>query len=668
MLTLQDHKRAVSFSCDVMASVASFVVAFSAHSQKIPSTGEDLKTLALGALVIVVISAATFHCVQLDRTIWRYFSFSDLKKIGAAATAIGVLLSLAMLVLLPNKQLSGALALTYWFVLVVFLGSPRFAYRLVKTRIASRAVARRTVPVLLIGSGGGAAAFIRFLHNDPDVPYRAVGILELHRNGNLGRAIAGVPVLGGVEELAAVKARLAAQGKAPERLIICTKITPLNQELARNLINEAETLALRVERMPALTDFKRPLVDGKLELQQVSVEDLLGRPQVAIDLDAIHSLLHERVVLVTGAGGSIGSELVRQIARFRPSQILLLEASEYGLFMISTEIGEAYPGLPRQSLLCDVRDRRRMMRLFQSYKPEVVFHAAALKHVPMVELNPSQGVATNVLGTRNVADATAACGAAAMVLISTDKAVAPASMMGATKRLAELYCQALDRSNGPNSAAGRTRFMIVRFGNVLGSSGSVVPLFQHQLAKGGPLTVTHPEADRYFMTIREAVSLVLQASAHGISERDEFGRIFVLDMGEPIKITDLARQIIRLSGLRPDVDIKLEFTGLRPGERLHEKLFDENEDLMTSSVAGVLGATSTPPDLGSLNALLDELGHIIAEDNHAAVRTTVGQAIARFVSSQYKEKPDLSAAVGKLPKSARQRSVKLELVVMQEGW
>jgi FlaA1/EpsC-like NDP-sugar epimerase len=333
-------------------------------------------------------------------------------------------------------------------------------------------------------------------------------------------------------------------------------------------------------------------------------------------------------VLITGAGGTIGSELARQIAALGPSRLVLLDSSEFNLYAIDLELREQHAAVPSRPVLCNIRDRERVMGLFAAERPELVFHAAALKHVPMVELHPDEGVLTNVVGTRNVADAAAEYRALAMVQVSTDKAVKPTSVMGATKRLAEFYCQALDLEG--NGGARGARFMTVRFGNVLGSSGSVLPLFERQLARGGPLTVTHPEIERYFMTVQEAVALVLQASAHGLEEATARGQIFVLDMGRPAKIVDVARKVIRLAGMRPDIDVKIEFTGLRPGEKLYEELFDDTEDRLEGGIQGIFVAVSKSINLEVLRRLFDELAAVSGRRDHAGVSRLLAHAVPSY--------------------------------------
>jgi O-antigen biosynthesis protein WbqV len=415
----------------------------------------------------------------------------------------------------------------------------------------------------------------------------------------------GALILGTVDEAPAVLERLAARGGLPSMLVV-TEPEFLGAPLA-TLMAEAEKFGVPVRRAPRMTAL---LSAERIELRPVAIEDLLNRPQVSLDRPGMARLVEGRRVLVTGAGGSIGSELARQLAALRPSCLTLLDQSEYALWQIDLEILELAPALQRHAVIVDVRDAARVGSVFAEYAPELVFHAAALKHVPMVEANPLEGMSTNILGTRIVADAAQAAGAAAMVLISTDKAVNPTSLMGASKRVAEMYCQALD------IAARRTgrgmRCVTVRFGNVLGSTGSVVPLFRRQLERGGPLTVTHPDMQRYFMTVREAVSLVLQACVVGLDQaalpRGEQGGIFVLDMGKPVKIVDLARQMIRLAGLRPEQDIKIEYTGLRPGEKLFEELFHGREPPLPTGHPGLLIAAPRTAEAQAVGRAIDEIG------------------------------------------------------------
>jgi FlaA1/EpsC-like NDP-sugar epimerase len=567
--------------------------------------------LAYGLFVLV--SGLVFFWLRTYRGVWRYVSLGDLLTLLRAATLI-LLIFLPLLFLWTRlAALPRSVLVIDWFVLTALLVGPRVLYRLLKDRrldLSRGASLRRRVPVLLLGAGDSAELFIRAMENEPAAQYQVIGVLD-EKGGRIGRDIHGVPVLGGPDELEAIIARCAKRGAKPRRLIITKE--DLDPAFLRRLLERSDALGLTLARLPRLTDFKAGLADAS-ETRAIAIEDLLGRPQAVLDRASMAAMIAGRRVLVTGAGGTIGGELTRQIMELGPAELVLVDHSEFNLYRMERELIERRPALARRALLCDVRDGARVMALFASARPELVFHAAALKHVPIVEAQPCEGALTNLVGTRNVADACQTAGVASMVLISTDKAVNPASVMGATKRAAESYCQARDilsaagKPHGGNLAAGRgTRFITVRFGNVLGSTGSVVPLFQRQLERGGPLTVTHPEMARYFMTVREAVELVLQAAALGGGDGLEAGKIFVLDMGEPVRILDLARQMIRLAGLRPEQDVRIEFTGLRPGEKLNEELLHAGEALVPTSCPGILLAAPRTADLALLSRAIDEI-------------------------------------------------------------
>jgi O-antigen biosynthesis protein WbqV len=431
---------------------------------------------------------------------------------------------------------------------------------------------------------------------DRTARYNVVGVIDADP-GNVGRQLRTVPILGTIADLPRIVANLESGLRKPQKVILSPGV--LDGADVRALLDEADRLGLSLARIPRPTALSHA-PHAAVELQPVDVADLLGRPQRRLDRGAMERLVADRRVLVTGAGGTIGGELCRQIAALKPAWLTLVDNGEFALYAIDLELGESEEPVPRTAILGDVRDARSMDRIFGATRPDIVFHAAALKHVPLVEDNPAEGVRTNVGGTRIVADACRVHDVKAMVLISTDKAVHPSSVMGATKRIAELYCQALERESGP------TRYVTVRFGNVLGSTGSVVPLFQRQLARGGPLTVTHPEVSRYFMTVREAVELVLQAAALPLPGAG--GHIFVLDMGEPVLIADLARQMIRLAGLRPEIDVEIIYTGLRPGEKMHERLFHEAEPPVPTAADGILLAQ---PRFMTLGALMPPLEHLL---------------------------------------------------------
>ncbi|MBN8898065.1 MAG: polysaccharide biosynthesis protein, partial [Rhodospirillales bacterium] len=501
-------------------------------------------------------------------------------------------------------------------------GAPRVAYRQMLIRAGLRPNDGQATSVLLIGEGEDADLFLRALAQSGRSggrrpSFHVEGLLALSPR-QVGRRIQGHTILGAIGDLPAVLARLQEEERLPDTLVIATP--DLSGNALASVVEQAERFGLSLRRAPRPTALDPALPAGRtrpLELKPVAIEDLLNRPQVPLDRDGMARLIQGRRVIVTGAGGTIGSELARQVAAFGPAALMLADNGEYALWQIDLELAESHPAVSRQAMLVDIRDEARVRAVFDVFRPELVFHAAALKHVPMVEANPLEGLMTNVVGTRHVADAARAVGALAMVLISTDKAVNPTSVMGASKRLAEMYCQALDlAARAGRPAAGSAppsvmRCVTVRFGNVLGSTGSVVPLFQRQLARGGPLTVTHPDMRRYFMTVREAVSLVLQASVLGVGDvtlpSGLDGGIFVLDMGEPVKIVDLARQMIRLAGLHPDKDVEIRFTGLRPGEKLFEELFHGKEPPVPTGYAGLRMARPRTADPAIVGRAIDEI-------------------------------------------------------------
>ena len=426
------------------------------------------------------------------------------------------------------------------------------------------------IPIVLVGSLDSFDLIIRACQQRrPGMAYRVLGVVDL-AEGNIGREILNVPILGTIDCLREILFELERQGRKPRRILLTT---PIGGQPLRELQQISEQAKASLCQIPKITEF-RALTSSScpLELCPIAFENVLARPQVKLGDGATDGLINGRRVVVTGAGGSIGSELCRQIARRQPSELILLDFSEYSLYAIDMEMRTKFPEVSRVAALVDIRDANSLDCIFRKHRPELVFHAAALKHVPLVESNPIQGVLTNVFGTRNVAEAARHNGAVAFIQISTDKAVEPTNVMGATKRFAEFYIQALDvAASSQESVNFTTLFKTVRFGNVIGSSGSVVPLFQQQIDQGGPVTVTHSDVTRYFMTIGEASELVLHALAEGMQSQRHSGEIFVLDMGSPVRIYDIAKQMIRLSERE---DVRIEIIGLRSGEKLYEDLFE----------------------------------------------------------------------------------------------
>ncbi|MBF0326105.1 polysaccharide biosynthesis protein [Magnetospirillum moscoviense] len=619
------HRGHVAFAHDVIMAALSFLAAVHLRQGELAMPGWDAAMMAIATMAFTLTAAAAFLMSRMYKGVWRYASVNDLMTLTRGATLTILIFTVLMFLVTRLQDLPRSVPVINWFVLLALLGGPRFLYRSWKDRrrSAKNAAGGTRVPVLLVGAGDEAELFIRATMA-PDAEYRAIGLIS-DGGGRVGRNIHGIDVLGSTAELESVMARLKAAGSLPQRLIVTDH--RLDGGEMRRLLDQADRLGLPLARIPRLTDLKDG-VEDKLTIRPIAVEDLLGRPQTVLDREGMEALIKGKRVLVTGAGGSIGSELVRQISDWAPESLVLFEACEFNLYTIDLELAGRHPDLARHPVLGDVRDATRIDDAMRAHRPELVFHAAALKHVPMVEWNPDEGLLTNAVGTRNVADACAAHGVRLMVQISTDKAVNPTNVMGASKRVAEMYAQALDLSGIS------TRYVTVRFGNVLGSTGSVVPLFQKQLAEGGPLTVTDPEMTRYFMTVREAVELVLQASAFGDAHPDYRGKIFVLDMGEPVRIVHLARQMIRLAGLRPDIDIKIAFTGLRPGEKLFEEIFHGAEPPVATDREGILVATPRSVDVAELAAELHNLeGECRAHDAPAAI------ARLRRLVPEYAPKP-----------------------------
>ncbi|MHA1152659.1 MAG: polysaccharide biosynthesis protein [Alphaproteobacteria bacterium] len=637
-MKLRSHRlshQSVVLLHDVIMAAVSFVAALALRLglDGVPFASPNFW---LALTLFTAVGGAVFWVIDLYQGIWRYASLNDMLAIVRAVT-------LALLIFLPITflitrldELPRSFLIINWLVLVFLLGAPRMVYRVFKDRGFDHILERdshKRVPVLLIGVGDAAEVFVREMARDRDAPYEVLGLVD-EKGTRVGRRIHGVPVIGHLNDLDSLLSEVARKGRQPQRLILTKR--PTRDELEQ-ILDLAHARGMTIAHLPRLTEFQSGEAE-RLEPRPVAIEDLLGRTQTPLDRGMMRRLIEGRRVLVTGAGGSIGAELVRQAASFGPARMTLFDNSEYLLYSIGLELGEAHPELSRSLVLGDVRDRARLDEVMATETPELVFHAAALKHVPMVEDNPIEGVLTNVVGTRNTADACRKAGVAAMVLISTDKAINPSSVMGATKRLAESYCQALEIAGHRDGDSG-TRFVTVRFGNVLGSTGSVVPLFHRQLAAGGPLTVTNPEMSRYFMTVREAVELVLQASALGVaSPVEETGKIYVLDMGEPVKIMDLARQIIRLAGLRPDKDIAIEVTGLRPGEKLREELFHEAEPLVETTHPGLRLAAPRTANLELLGRSLDELAELCAGERGEGVMRLLHHLVPEYHDEQTRDR------------------------------
>ncbi len=509
---------------------------------------------------VVPLQAVVFWRFGLYRGIWRFASLPDLKRIVLAVGIAALLIPVVLILFRVNAVVPRSVLILDPLLLVTVMGGSRLAYRAWKEHRLASMLRPGSKPVLVAGAGSAADFLLRELARNP-AGFHVVGLLDDSRDKQ-GRLVQGIPVLG-------LLADVAIWAKRMEVDDIVLALPSAAHEVRKRITQACTEAGLNVMTVPSLED----LVAGRVSvssLRRIELDDLLGRDPVQLDDSGLHQLLTGQVVMVTGAGGSIGSELCRQIARFAPAKLVLFEQSELALYAMEQELPQRFPAVPIVPVIGDVKNAAWVNQTMAAQRPAVVFHAAAYKHVPLMEnANAWEAVRNNVLGTQVVAAAAQAHGVGKFVMISTDKAVNPTNVMGATKRLAEMVCQAMQQESG-------TRFVSVRFGNVLGSSGSVIPKFQQQIEAGGPVTVTHPEITRYFMSIPEAAQLVLQAGLMGAG-----GEIFVLDMGEPVRIAELARLMIRLSGADED-RIRIEYTGLRPGEKLYEELLADDESTLST--------------------------------------------------------------------------------------
>ncbi|HZR62432.1 MAG TPA: nucleoside-diphosphate sugar epimerase/dehydratase [Xanthobacteraceae bacterium] len=576
---------------------------------------------------------------------WRFASLPDLWNIFRAVTVLALsLLVLDYILVAPNFYgtfFFGKITIAlYWVLQMFFLGGPRIAYRSFRhTRTQHHAEQREALPALIAGRAADAEVLLRAIESGAVTKMRPVGILSPSR-ADQGQALRGVPVRGYLTDLEKTVNALAAQDVRVARLVLTP--TALAPEVhPETMLMLARRLGLATSRLPSLD------AGGEaLRLAPVDVEDLLLRPSVNIDYRRLENFVKGKAVVVTGGGGSIGAEICDRVVTFGAARLLILENSESALHGVLERLAAKSDGKSDtrsegksgatvvEGRIADVRDRERIVRLIKEAAPHLVFHAAALKHVPIVEREWDEGIRTNVFGSVNVADAAAAAGAEAMVMISTDKAIEPVSVLGATKRLAEIYCQALDAAAARSANGGKPpiRMIAVRFGNVLASNGSVVPKFKAQIEAGGPVTVTHPDMVRYFMTIREACDLVVTAASHALGPGRGATSVYVLNMGQPIKIVDLAERMIRLSGLEPGRDVDIVFTGIRPGERLNEILFAREEPSTDIGILGVVAATPVCPPIEVVRGWLAKLERGLDHSERAAIDGLLHEAVPDFRS------------------------------------
>ena len=578
----------------------------------------------------LVYAGFVYYLFGLHASKWRFTSLPDLFNIARASTVLAFSL-LVLDYILVSPQVYGAfffgkitIAL-YWFVQMAFLAGSRVAYRQFRyVRTQQHARGEHSVPTLVLGRAADAEVLLRAIESGAVTRVRPVGILS-PSIADRRQSIRGVPVVGDFADLEQVVRDSETAGTHILRLIFTpSALTP--DAAPESTLMRARRLGLQTSRLPTLTDGGEAL-----QLAPVAVEDLLLRPSVTIDYHRLEQVVQGKAIIVTGGGGSIGAEICDRVVTFGAARLLVVEHSEVALYSILDTLKAKGVAAEIDGRIADVRDRERIMRLFADFKPDIVFHAAALKHVPLLERDWGEGVKTNVFGSVNVIDAAIAAGAGALVMISTDKAIEPVSVLGATKRLAEMYAQALD-ADITRRAGGRAalRLIAVRFGNVLASNGSVVPKFKAQIEAGGPVTVTHPDMLRYFMTIREACDLVVTAASHALGPERADVSVYVLNMGQPVRIMELAERMIRLSGLEPGTDVKIEITGKRPGERLNEILFAHNEPIVEIGIVGIVAAKPSIPSVDTMRGWLVTLEQGLARNDRSVIYDVLRDAVPDF--------------------------------------
>lgn len=618
---------------DLLATTAALFVAFYLRFEGGDGFYDRLPLLLQILPYFLAFSVVVFFLFNLTTTKWRFISLPDALNIIRVATVLTVtLLVLDYIIVAPNVRgtffLGKVTIVLYWFLEIAFLSALRMTYRYFRyTRVRRHARTGDAAPTLLIGRAADAEVLLRGIESGAITRIWPVGVLS-PSSSDRGQFIRNVPVLGDIDDIEDVVGDFAKRNK-PIARIVMTPSAFEPEAHPESILMRARKLGVIVNRMPSLESGDMP------RLTAVAVEDLLLRPSETIDYARLEALIRGKAVIVTGGGGSIGSEICERVVAFGAARLLIVENSEPALYAITEALAAHGAAATIEGRIADIRDRERVMRLMAEFKPDIVFHAAALKHVPILERDWSEGVKTNIFGSINVADAAHHAGAEAMVMISTDKAIEPVSMLGLTKRFAEMYCQALDHDLAAAGSSGKRpmRLISVRFGNVLASNGSVVPKFKAQIEAGGPVTVTHPDMVRYFMTIREACDLVITAATHALGTQRPDVSVYVLNMGQPVKIVDLAERMIRLSGLQPGYDIEIVFTGMRPGERLHEILFASEEPTREIGVAGIMAAQPNEPPMQTLRKWIAALEQAIARDDRATIRTILKDAVPEFGST-----------------------------------
>ena len=622
---------------DAVIIVLSYVAAYFIRFDGIPDAQYMELMIRTLPFVLVIRLAALFY-FKLNTSMWQYASMEDLTQIIKAVTMSSVLIvAIAMVIQVGHPR---SIFIIDWLLLIIALSGTRFTIRLTRPiRSRQKNGNGRRKKVLVVGAGDAGEMIAREMVYRYSHNYEVVGLIDEDPKKH-GKQIHGVPVLGSGPDIPAI-----VKERNIEEIIIAIPSATSDQK--RGIVDYCIKSGAKYRTVPNMSD----LVDGTVkvkELREVRLEDLIGRDEMLLDRGKIAEYIKDKNVLITGAGGSIGSELCRQVARLNPGKLILFEKAENPLFYIDMELGQFYKELKKVPVVGDICDKNRVKDVFSEHKPQIVFHAAAHKHVPLMETNGMEAIKNNVFGTKILAEAADKCGVEKFIMLSTDKAVAPTSLMGVSKRVAELYITSLAHKNA-------TKFMAVRFGNVLGSEGSVVPAFKKMIEKGGPITITHPDITRYFMTIPEAAGLVMEAGYMG-----QGGEIFILEMGKQIKILDLARDMIRLSGLEPDKDIKIVFTGLRPGEKMYEALVAEDEELLKTSHEKIMVVETNKENGKNIIGHLEALEQIVVREDIFSLLEQLKKMVPN-----YKPNPQLLQKT-MLPKEDKLSNKKIDILIADD--
>ncbi|OGQ98492.1 MAG: lipopolysaccharide biosynthesis protein [Deltaproteobacteria bacterium RIFOXYD12_FULL_55_16] len=607
---------------DLLLLVAAHLLAYGIRFDGVIPPEQRANIFAVLGFLLPV-KLVLFHLFGLYRGMWRYTSLTDLLNILKACAVAGFIILGGILLLNRFAGFSRAVFVLDALLTFLFIAGFRISLRLfwqkafglpfLQENVGKR---QRRKRLLIIGAGDAAEKVMREINENKTLPYVVSGFLD-DQSAKIGQRIHGIPVLGPIADLS----EYVFKTKAQEVLIA---IPSASRDQMQRIVELCRTCQVPFKTLPGMGELISDKVSIKT-IRDVSYKDILGRPSVRLELDQIGEVLAGKTILVTGAGGSIGSELCRQIARFQPASLILMDISEENLYRIEMELLHEYGFRNYVAVLGKVQDKALLELLFAHYRPTVVFHAAAYKHVPMVERNPWEGVYNNIFASKRLMDVSVRYGVERFILISTDKAVRPTNVMGATKRMTEILMQGFCRQ--VNESGASTRFMAVRFGNVLGSSGSVIPLFRRQIELGGPVTVTHPDMTRYFMSIEEASQLILQAATMG-----EGGEIFILEMGTPVRIGQMARDLIRLCGKEPDTEIEIIYTGLRPGEKMYEELITEGEGIVSTGHEKIMVLRGNGACLEELQESLAKLKRFAATHDAEGIKAELGRVIPEYRS------------------------------------